>query len=148
MPGDRAAHRRVMTTDDSTLVVLDALRVVFSEHRVDQIDRYFAEEFVQYSPYADPGGRADLARWWSGIVHAIPDVTTDVLQTVTDGTDVAAFRTVHGTLANDLPAFGLTGRGQPIEFRVADIFRVKQGAIAAHWEIADTGPLIQLAVAG
>jgi predicted SnoaL-like aldol condensation-catalyzing enzyme len=130
-------------------VVLNALRVVFSEHRVDQIDRFFAADFVQHSPYAAPGGREELRQWWSGIVNSIPDVTTTVSQTVANCTDVTTFRIVRGTIVRDLPDFGIVGRGQPVEFRVADIFRVNgQSKISAHWEVADTGPLVMLANAG
>lgn len=32
-----------------------------------------AEDFVQHSPYAAPGGRDEPKEWWAGIVHAIPD---------------------------------------------------------------------------
>jgi len=55
MAADGAARRNVR-------VVEDALRVVFSEHRVDQVDTYFAEDFVQYSIWssAPPGLPAPL----------------------------------------------------------------------------------------
>ena len=76
-------------------------------------------------------------------VDAIPDVTTTVEQTLSAGDLVSVFRVVHGT--EDLDAFGIKGKGQDVRFRVADIFRVRDGKIAAHWEIADTGPLVQLA---
>src|SRR6266566_9241123 len=71
--GDDQAERNVR-------VVEDALRVVFSEHRVDQVDRYFAEDFVQNSPYAPPGGRDVLKAWWAGFVYSVPDVTTTVIR--------------------------------------------------------------------
>jgi predicted ester cyclase len=45
-----------------------------------------------------------------------------------------------------LDAFGIKSRGQQVRFRVADIFEVQDGTITAHWEVADTGPLMQLAI--
>jgi predicted SnoaL-like aldol condensation-catalyzing enzyme len=126
-------------------VVHGALQAVFSEHRFDQIDRFFSPSFVQHSPYATPGGRDELRRWWEGIVDAIPDVTTTVEQLVSDQDRVAVFRVVQGTIRKDLDAFGIKGNGQQVTFRVADVFAVQDGAITAHWEVADTGPLIQLA---
>lgn len=127
-------------------VVEGALQVVFSEHRFDQIDRFFSPAFVQHSPYAAPGGRDELRQWWTGIVDAIPDVTTTVEQVLSDNDRVAVFRVVQGTVQKDLDAFGIKGHGQPVRFRVADIFTVHDGKITAHWEVADTGPLMQLAV--
>jgi predicted ester cyclase len=129
-------------------VVQSALQVVFSEHQLNRIDEFFSPDFVQHSPYANPGGRDELRRWWAGIVAAIPDVTTTVEQILGAGDRVAAFRTVHGTIRHDLDAFGIKGNGQEVTFRVADIFTVQAGQITAHWEVADTGPLVQLAAVG
>lgn len=128
-------------------VVRAALQSVFTEHRFDQIEHYFAENFVQHSPYAAPGGRDELKQWWTAVVAAIPDVTTTVEQVVADNDRVAAFRVVHGTLQGELPGFSIRGKGQVVEFRVADIFAVREGKIVAHWEVADTGPLALLATA-
>lgn len=130
----------------NTQVALAALQVVFSEHRIDQIDQFFAEDFVQHSPYVPPGGREELKQWWASVVHAIPDVTTTVTQTVTKCSDVVTFRTVQGTIAHDAPELGIIGEGEHVQFRAADIFRVRNGKIIAHWEVADTGPLVTLAL--
>ena len=130
-------------------VVVDALRVVFSEHRLDQVDTYFAEDFVQHSPYAPPGGRDVLKEWWAGFVYSVPDVTTTVIRPpVAQGQDVATFRIVSGTIVHDLPDLGITAHGQHLEFRAADIFRVRAGKIVAHWETVDTGPFVLLAAGG
>jgi predicted SnoaL-like aldol condensation-catalyzing enzyme len=135
-------------TETSIEVVQNALQAVFSEHRLDRIDEFFAPDFVQHSPYASPGGRDELRMWWAGIVDAIPDVTTTVEQIFAAGDRVTVFRVVQGTIRGDLDAFGIKGNGQQITFRVADIFAIKAGKVAAHWEVADTGPLVQLATAG
>lgn len=127
-------------------VVESALQVVFSEHRLDQVDRFFSPTFVQHSPYAAPGGRDELRQWWAGIVDAIPDVTTTVEQLLSSHDRVAVFRAVQGTIQKDLDAFGIKGQGQQVKFRVADIFALQDGKITAHWEVADTGPLMQLAI--
>ena len=90
-------------------------------------------------------GRDELRQWWAGIVEAIPDVTTSVEQLVSGDDHVGVFRVVEGTISRDLPAFGIKGTGKKVAFRVADIFAVRNNKITAHWEIADTGPLVQMA---
>ena len=132
-----------MRAEQNAAIVQEALRVVFSEHRLDQIDHFFSPEFVQHSPYTGPGGRNELRQWWAGIVDAIPDVTTTVDQVLSGDDRVAVFRVVRGTIRKDLDAFGIKGRGQEVTFRAADIFAVTDGRITAHWEVADTGPLMQ-----
>jgi predicted SnoaL-like aldol condensation-catalyzing enzyme len=134
-----------MSGDTNVEVVQRALQVVFSEHRLDQIDQLFSHDFVQHSPYASPGGRHELRQWWAGIVDAIPNVTTTVEHTLSVDGRVAVFRVVRGTIRKDLDAFGIKGKGQEVTFRVADIFAVRKGKITGHWEVADTGPLVQLA---
>jgi predicted SnoaL-like aldol condensation-catalyzing enzyme len=137
-----------MSAAQNTEIVREALQVVFSEHRLDQIDRFFSPEFVQHSPYTGPGGRNELREWWAGIVDAIPDVTTTVEQVLSDDERVAVLREVRGTIRKDLDAFGIKARGQEVTFPVADIFTVRDGQITAHWEVADTGPLMQAAAVG
>jgi predicted SnoaL-like aldol condensation-catalyzing enzyme len=127
-------------------IVRQALQAVFTEHRMDQIDTYFSPGFIQHSPYAPPGGRAELTRWWAEQLAVIPDLRTTVEQVVGDGDLVAVFRTVQGTIDHDLPDFGIKATGQLVTFRAADIFRVQDGQITEHWEVTDTGPLVQLAV--
>lgn len=74
--------------------------MVFAERRVDQVDRFFSADFVQHSPYATPGGRDELKRWWAGIIHSIPDVTTSVSQVLGQGSDVTTG--IHACLGGPL----------------------------------------------
>ncbi len=106
------------------IVVQTALQVVFNEHRVDQIDAFFTEDFIQHSPLVSPdqAGRDGLKRW-------------------------LIFADVQGTIQADLPAYGIKGTGQNLKVSTAQVFRVVRGKIAEHWEVADTGPLLQLALA-
>lgn len=132
--------------DENIEVVQAALQLVFSEHRLDQIDELFAADFIQHSPYAPPGGRDSLRQWWAGQIAVIPDLTTTVEQILCSGHKVAVFRTVQGTITNDIPEYGIKASGQSLMLRASDIFRVENGKIAEHWEVTDTGPLFQLAV--
>jgi predicted SnoaL-like aldol condensation-catalyzing enzyme len=131
--------------DTNIEIVKRVLQSVFSDHRLEDIDHFYSSDFVQHSPYAAPGGRAELRQWWAGIVDAIPDVTTTVEQTMSVADRVAVFRVVRGTIQKDLGAFGIKGNGQKVTFSVADIFSLRDGKITAHWEVADTGPLVNLA---
>jgi predicted ester cyclase len=64
-----------------------------------------------------------------------------------DGDRVMLFADVQGTVRGDLPAYGIKGSGQPLKVSTAQVFRIVQGKIAEHWEVVDTGPLLQLALA-
>src|SRR6266540_3264984 len=50
LPAHQAVADEARMRQHNIALVTTALRVVFTEHRVDQIDRYFARDFVQHSP--------------------------------------------------------------------------------------------------
>jgi predicted SnoaL-like aldol condensation-catalyzing enzyme len=119
--------------------VLTAVQAVFTEHRVDQIDDFFTEDFLQHSPLIPPdnAGREGLKQWLSSIVAAIPDLAYLPVadQQLTDGDRVLVVADVRGTIQGDLPLYGIK----------AHIFRLEHGKIAEHWEVVDTGPLVRIA---
>jgi predicted SnoaL-like aldol condensation-catalyzing enzyme len=127
-------------------LVTTALRVVFTEHRIDQIDRYFSADFVQHSPLVTDPGRDGLKQWLTRTVAAIPDLTYTSNQVLADGDRVITFSTVTGTIVKDMPEYGIKANGQELTVLTAHIFRVAHNQIAEHWEVVDTGPLVKIAV--
>jgi predicted SnoaL-like aldol condensation-catalyzing enzyme len=129
--------------------VLTAMQVVFTEHRADQIDEFFTEDFIQHSPLVPPenAGREGLKQWLTGIVAAIPDLAYLPApdQQMTDGDRVLVVAQVRGTVKGDLPLYGIKGSGQKLDVSTSHIFRLEHGKIAEHWEVVDTGPLVMLA---
>jgi predicted SnoaL-like aldol condensation-catalyzing enzyme len=129
--------------------VLTAVQAVFTEHHVDQIDRFFTADFIQHSPLVPPdnAGREGLKQWLSSIVAAIPDLAYLPVaeQRLADGDRVLVVADVQGTIRGDLPLYGIKGSGQKLSVSTAHIFRLEHGKIAEHWEVVDTGPLVKLA---
>ena len=123
-----------------------AFQRIFTEHRAGDIDRFFAEDFVQHSPYVAPGGRAELAKWLATTVNSIPNLKYVITDVVAAGDAVVVFATVTGTIERDLPDYGIKGSGQAAEFRTAHLLRLRDGMIAGHWEVVDTGPLVAFAL--
>jgi predicted SnoaL-like aldol condensation-catalyzing enzyme len=135
-----AAHRH------NIALVTTALQVVFTEHRIDQIDRYFSADFVQHSPLVSDPGRDGLKKWLTRTVASIPDLTYTSSQVLADGDRVITFSTVTGTITNDMPEYGIKANGQKLNILTAHIFRVAGNQIAEHWEVVDTGPLVRIAL--
>jgi len=128
-------------------VVRAAMQLVYGEQRLEEIDRYWAPDFVQYSSYTGPGGRQELREATARLVAGIPDLAATVDHALAVGDLVVAFTTWTGTIRGDLPDFGIKGAGQRLDFRTADIFRVRNSQIVAHWDVIDTGPLVRAALA-
>jgi predicted SnoaL-like aldol condensation-catalyzing enzyme len=144
-PADMSDSRQQNIT-----TVLTALQVVFTEHQIDQVDRYFAADFVQHSPLLPPqfGGREGLKLWLAGVVAAIPDlayVPDPGIQPLASGDRVMVAATVKGTIQGDLPLYGIKGSGQHLQVSSMHVFRLDHGRIVEHWEVVDTGPLVRLA---
>ena len=147
------AHHTTQTVADQTQVrqhnitlVTTALQVVFTEHRIDQIDRYFSPDFIQHSPLVTDPGREGLKQWLARTVAAIPDLTYTSNQVLAEGDRVITFSTVTGTIVNDMPDYGIKANGQKLNILTAHIFRVAHNQIAEHWEVVDTGPLVKIAL--
>lgn len=147
-PDTASAHREARPSSSrpqNVTLVEAALEVVFNEHRVDQIDRYFSADFVQHSPLVADPGREGLKRWVARTIEAIPDLTYSPTQTLVDRDRVIVLATVTGTIQRDLPEYGIKANGQRLDVATAHIFHVAEGKIAEHWEVVDSGPLVRFA---
>lgn len=127
-------------------LVTTALQVVFNDHQVDQIDKYFSADFVQHSPFVSDPGREGLKRWLGRTLESIPDLRYSSDQVLVDHDRVITFSTVTGTIQKDMPEHGIKANGQTLNIQTAHIFRVRNNRIVEHWEIVDTGQLVQLAL--
>src|SRR5688500_15416960 len=94
------------SAESNAELVRNAVETVFNQHRVDAIEQFFAESFVQHSPYVPHGGRRELAQWWRRTVEAIPDIAGPIEHLVASGDRVAVFRTLKGTIRKDMPELG------------------------------------------
>jgi predicted SnoaL-like aldol condensation-catalyzing enzyme len=146
IPGASIMMVTSKASEPNAKLVLNALETVFNQHKIEAVDEFFSEDFVQHSPYVPPGGRKELADWWQRTVEAMPDVHGTVEHLVAANDSVTVFRKLKGTIRKDMPEFGIKAHNQKLEFRVAHLFQVADGKIVGHWEILDSGPATQLAI--
>ena len=98
---------------------------------------------------ADTGFRAlrwaDVRRGNASVRAAFPDWTNTPLQVVSEGSHVALLMLGRATHRGSIA--GETATGQRVALPIMLLHEVRGGRIAADWEIADTGPLMQLITA-
>ena len=98
---------------------------------------------------ADTGFRvlkwADFKRGNAAAHAAFPDWTNTPLQVVSEGTQVAVLLLGRGTHRGSLG--GEKPTGQSVALPIMLLHEVRDGRIAADWEVSDTGPLMQLLTA-
>jgi steroid delta-isomerase-like uncharacterized protein len=105
-----------------------------------QVADLFTPDFVDHAPW--PGHSADAAGFAAGLdemVAAFPDLRVDVQRTVAQGDMLTTHFTVSGS---QLGAFmGAPASGRTFNVEAIDILRLRDGRVAEHWGVMDTGAM-------
>jgi len=109
---------------------------VFLNHDMSKLDTYMRDDYIQHNEDC-PQGKAGFIEFFDVIFKAIPDFKYKLLKMVAEGDIVMAFSTTLGTHAGS-EWLGTAATGNKLEYNVVDIFRVRDGKIAEHWDVADT----------
>jgi len=109
---------------------------VFIRHDVSRIDEYMRDDYIQHN--ADcPQGKAGFLEFFATIFAAVPDFSYTLKKMVAEDDIVVAFSTTTGTHTGG-EWLGQAATGNRLDYDVVDIFRVQDGKIAEHWDVADT----------
>jgi predicted SnoaL-like aldol condensation-catalyzing enzyme len=109
---------------------------VFINHDMSRIDQYMREDYIQHN--ADcPQGKAGFLDFFDTIFQAVPDFSYTLKRLVADGDIVMTYSTTTGTHTGG-QWLGQEATGNRLSFDVVDIFRLEDGKIAEHWDVADT----------
>lgn len=126
-------------TERNKAVVGDFYEEVFRKHDLSAVDRFVRDDYIQHN--ADcPQGKAGFVKFHTGFFAAIPDFRATINQMVAEGDMVFVYNTITGTH---------TGRGfldypptnNDIHFDTVDMFRLRDGMLCEHWDVADTRAL-------
>jgi predicted SnoaL-like aldol condensation-catalyzing enzyme len=128
-----------MNTEKNKKVVKDFYEEVFRKHYLAAVDRFMHDDYIQHNPDVRQGktGFVDFHR---GFFAAIPDSCATINQIVAEGDLVFVYNTVTGTHTGkgflDYPP-----TGNKLKFDVVDMFRLRDGKLCEHWDVADTRAL-------
>ena len=109
---------------------------VFVRHDMSRLDEYMRDDYMQHNPDC-PQGKAGFLEFFGVIFGAMPDFHYAVKRVVADGDLVMAWCTSLGTHTGG-EFLGQTATGNAVKFDTVDIFRMQDGLIAEHWDVADT----------
>jgi predicted SnoaL-like aldol condensation-catalyzing enzyme len=115
-------------------IAVDAMSKVFNERRYEVASRYFAPSFRSHNPQipAGPEGVVQFVRQFS---KGFPDARGEVLDVIAERDKVAIHIRWQGT--HQGPFGGVAPTGRRIEFEAVEIFRLQDGRIVEHWDVAD-----------
>jgi predicted SnoaL-like aldol condensation-catalyzing enzyme len=109
---------------------------VFINHDMSRIDEYMRDDYIQHN--ADcPQGKAGFLEFFDTIFRAVPDFSYTLKQMVAESDIVMTYSTTTGTHTGG-EWLGQEPTGNRLRFDVVDIFRLEDGKIAEHWDVADT----------
>lgn len=117
-------------------VVARFLDDVFVNHDMSGLDACMRDDYIQHNPDC-PQGKAGFLQFFDVIFRALPDFRYTVKRLVAEGDMVMAWCTTSGTHTG-ADFLGQAATGNPVKFDVVDIFRMEDGKIAEHWDVADT----------
>jgi predicted SnoaL-like aldol condensation-catalyzing enzyme len=125
-----------MTAEVNKSIVAEFYEKVLNGHNLDIVDRYMHADYIQHNPLAAQGS-AGFIEFHKKFFAAIPDAQTAVNRMVAEGDLVFVHSTYTGTHKGkgllDLPP-----TGNKVCYDVVDMFRLRDGKLCEHWDVADT----------
>ncbi len=109
---------------------------VFIRHDMSRLDEYMRNDYIQHNQDC-PQGQAGFVEFFDTIFRAVPDFSYTLKRMVAENDIVVTFSTTTGTHTGG-PWLGKEATGNRLSYDVVDIFRVQDGKIAEHWDVADT----------
>jgi predicted SnoaL-like aldol condensation-catalyzing enzyme len=125
-----------MNEEKNKQIIRELYEEVFCGHNLSEVDRYFHDDYIQHDPNAAQG-KAGFIEFHNAFFKAIPDVKTKINMMAAEGDIVFVYSTYTGTHAGD-GLMGLSATGNKVHYDVIDIFRLRDGKLCEHWDVADT----------
>ena len=116
-------------------VVETLCKTVFQKHDFSKLDEIMRDDYIQHNEDT-PQGKAGFKKFFEKIFKAMPDFSYTIRKIVAEGDTVMMHSTTTATHLGEW--LGNPPTGNKLNFDVVDIFRIEDGKIAEHWDVADT----------
>ena len=108
---------------------------VFQEHDFSKLDEIMRDDYIQHNEDV-PQGKAGFKEFFKDMFRAMPDFRYTMKKIVAEGDIVMMYSTTTATHSGEW--LGNPATGNKLDFDVVDIFRIEDGKIAEHWDVADS----------
>jgi steroid delta-isomerase-like uncharacterized protein len=129
-------EKNVQQTKGNKEIIERFITNVFNKHDFSMLNDIMREDYIQHNPDV-PTGRAAFKRFFEQTFKAMPDFHYTIHQIVAEGDRVIAYCSSAGTHTGG-EWLGQPATGNTLDFHAVDIFRLQDGKIAEHWDVADT----------
>ena len=125
-----------MSTPEKNKKLVETLcKTVFQKHDFSKLDEIMRDDYIQHNEDV-PQGKAGFKRFFEQMFRAMPDFSYTIKKIVAEGDTVMMYSTTTATHLGEW--LGNPPTGNKLNFDVVDIFRIQNGKIAEHWDVADT----------
>ena len=123
------------TPEENKRLVETLCKTVFQKHDFSKLDDIMRDDYIQHNPDT-PQGKAGFKQFFEEIFKGLPDFSYTIKKIVAEGDTVMMYSTTTATHLGEW--LGNPPTGNKLKFDVVDIFRIENGKIAEHWDVADT----------
>lgn len=109
-------------------------------NNLDVFDEIVAENYDDHLAGQSPG-REVLKQYFSGLHNAFSNLKLPIAAIVSEGDKVAVFNRVQGQHTGDYGPF--KAKGNDVNAEAFQLYRIENGQLAEHWEVADFATLIK-----
>ena len=107
---------------------------VFVRQDLRRLDDYMRDDYIQHNEDVPPG-KAGFREFFINTFKALPDYRHTIRIIVAEDDTVMVYSTMTATHSGG-EWLGQPPTGNRLNFDVVDIFRVENGMIAEHWDVA------------
>jgi len=109
------------------------IEAAWSRNAVDELDQYFAPDFVAHSNVPGMASGLEGAKQAHGMVtQFLADRNSEIIELLDAGDKVVLRNRVTGTNANGVPWIGAEPNGQPYDFESWSVYTFRDGKVAEH----------------
>ena len=128
-----------MSIENNRKVVREFYEEVFRKRNLDAVGQFMHDDYIQHNPDAEQG-KAGFIDFHRGFFAAVPDFCATINRMVAEGDLVFVYNTITGTHVGH-GFLGYPPTGNQLKFDAVDMFRLRDGKLCEHWDVADTRAL-------
>jgi predicted SnoaL-like aldol condensation-catalyzing enzyme len=132
-------NEKASSTEENKALVIQFFSAI-ENNKLDQFDKLVAKDYNDHLPGQTPG-REVVKKYFAGLHTAFADLQLPVWAMVAEGDKVAVYNSVKGIHQADYG--GLKAKGNPVNAHAFQLYRIENGQLAEHWEVADFATLLQ-----
>jgi predicted SnoaL-like aldol condensation-catalyzing enzyme len=121
-------------------IVRQFFNAIEKKQFIDVFDKIVATDYNDHLPGQKPG-REVLKQYFAGLHGAFDGLKLPIWFMIAEGDKVAVYNSVQGIHKADYGPF--TAKGNSVDVQAFQLYRIENGQLAEHWEVADFATLAQ-----